>query len=111
MKLEDKILTQDDIDDLRFEAKQDDLELSVRCRMNYLVFVLENIGMKYKFDIQPALQNIAEIMALIRISGGEQEPLTIHDPGAICPNCKWPLYPEDHPHYCGNCGREVKWDA
>ena len=41
----------------------------------------------------------------------EQEPLVVHDPGAICPNCKWPLYPEDHPHYCGNCGREVKWDA
>lgn len=41
----------------------------------------------------------------------EQEPLTIHDPGAICPNCKWPLYPEDHPNYCGNCGKAVKWDA
>ena len=40
-----------------------------------------------------------------------QEPLTIHDPGAICPNCKWPLYPEDHPNYCGNCGRAVKWDG
>lgn len=40
----------------------------------------------------------------------ELEPLTIHDPGAICPNCKWPLYPEDHPNYCGNCGKAVKWD-
>lgn len=34
-----------------------------------------------------------------------------HDPGAICPICKWPLYPEDRPHYCGNCGTEVKWDG
>lgn len=41
----------------------------------------------------------------------EQEALTIHDPGAICPNCKWPLYPDDHPKYCGNCGRAVKWNA
>lgn len=40
----------------------------------------------------------------------EQEPLTIHDPGAICPNCKWLLYPEDHPNYCGNCGKAVKWE-
>ena len=24
---------------------------------------------------------------------------------------KWPLYPEDHPKYCGNCGRAVKWDG
>ena len=39
----------------------------------------------------------------------EQEPLVVNDPGAICPNCKWPLYPEDHPHYCGNCGGRVKW--
>jgi hypothetical protein len=40
----------------------------------------------------------------------EQEPLVVSDPGAICPNCKWPLYPEDHPRYCGNCGREVLWN-
>lgn len=35
--------------------------------------------------------------------------IRVRDPGAICPICKWPLYPEDHPHYCGNCGTEVKW--
>lgn len=35
----------------------------------------------------------------------------VRDPGAICLACKWPLYPEDHPHYCGNCGAEVKWDG
>lgn len=49
---------------------------------------------------------LPSIVALLK----EQEPLTIRDPGAICPNCKWPLYPEDHPNYCGNCGRAVKWD-
>lgn len=49
---------------------------------------------------------LTDAIALLR----EKEPLTIHDPGAICPNCKWPLYPEDHPNYCGNCGNAVSWE-
>ena len=40
-----------------------------------------------------------------------QEPVTVHDPGALCPGCEWPLYQEDHPHYCGNCGRRLEWSA
>lgn len=40
----------------------------------------------------------------------EQEAVIVHDPGAYCPKCGWMLYPEDHPHYCGNCGQEVKWE-
>ena len=51
-------------------------------------------------------QVMEDALALLK----EQEPLAVNDPGAICPNCKWPLYPEDHPHYCGNCGRAVMWD-
>ena len=51
-------------------------------------------------------KTIPDAIALLR----EQEPQAVNDPGAICPNCKWPLYPEDHPHYCGNCGRKVKWE-
>lgn len=41
---------------------------------------------------------------------GSKLLIYVRDPGAICPICKWPLYPKDHPHYCGNCGTEVKWD-
>ena len=40
----------------------------------------------------------------------EQEAVTVHDPGAYCPKCGWMLYPEDHPHNCGNCGQAVKWE-
>ena len=40
----------------------------------------------------------------------EQETVAVHDPGAYCPKCGWMLYPEDHPHHCGNCGQEVKWE-
>ena len=40
----------------------------------------------------------------------EQEAVTVHDPGAYCPTCGWMLYPEDHPHNCGNCGQAVKWE-
>jgi DNA-directed RNA polymerase subunit M/transcription elongation factor TFIIS len=40
----------------------------------------------------------------------EQEAVTVHDPGAYCPKCGWMLYPEDHPHHCGNCGQVVKWE-
>ena len=40
----------------------------------------------------------------------EQEKATVHDPGAYCPKCGWMLYPEDHPHNCGNCGQAVKWE-
>ena len=40
----------------------------------------------------------------------EQEAVAVHDPGAYCPKCGWMLYPEDHPHHCGNCGQAVKWD-
>lgn len=41
----------------------------------------------------------------------EQEAKHVTDPGAICPKCKMPIFPEEHPHYCGHCGRAVKWDA
>lgn len=40
----------------------------------------------------------------------EQKAVLAHDPGAICTNCKHPLYQEDHPHYCGNCGKAVIWE-
>ena len=40
----------------------------------------------------------------------EQEAVSVHDPGAYCPKCGWMLYPEDHPHHCGNCGQAVKWE-
>ena len=40
----------------------------------------------------------------------EQEAVAVHDPGAYCPKCGWMLYPENHPHHCGNCGQAVKWE-
>lgn len=40
----------------------------------------------------------------------EQEAVTVHDPGAYCPKCGWMLYPEDHPKFCGYCGRPLKWE-
>lgn len=60
----------------------------------------------YKSDFYCRSNLARDALSLLK----EKEPLTVHDPGAICPNCKWPLYPEDHPKYCGNCGRAVKWD-
>lgn len=71
---------------------------------------LKNLGAWHTHHYAPfhyeAAETIHNAVVLLR----EQEPITIHDPGAICPNCKWPLYPEDHPNYCGNCGRRIKWD-
>lgn len=40
----------------------------------------------------------------------EQEPVIVHDPGGICPKCRMPIYPEDHPQFCGHCGQAVKWE-
>ena len=40
----------------------------------------------------------------------EHGAVAVHDPGAYCPKCGWMLYPEDHPHHCGNCGQAVKWN-
>lgn len=57
-------------------------------------------------------QLLADALELLK----EQEPhmmkkeAFIPDPDGLCPICKWPLYPEDNPHYCGNCGQAVKWD-
>ena len=38
----------------------------------------------------------------------EQEAVAVQ--GVYCPKCGWILYPEDHQHYCGNCGQKVKWE-
>ena len=58
------------------------------------------------------VQNIAKsvfdlLIALLK----KQKAVAVHDPGAYCPKCGWMLYPEDHPHHCGNCGQAVKWDV
>lgn len=37
------------------------------------------------------------------------DEIQVLDPGGICPKCKMPIYPEDHPHFCGYCGQAVKW--
>ena len=37
------------------------------------------------------------------------DEIQVLDPGGICPKCKMPIYPEDHPHFCGHCGQAVKW--
>lgn len=51
-------------------------------------------------------QAITSAIALLK----EQEAVAVYDPGAYCPKCGWMLYPEDHPHHCGNCGQAVKWE-
>ena len=51
-------------------------------------------------------QTITAAISLLK----EQDAVTVHDPGAYCPKCGWMLYPEDHPHNCGNCGQMVKWE-
>jgi hypothetical protein len=37
------------------------------------------------------------------------DEIQVLNPGGICPKCKMPIYPEDHPHFCGYCGQAVKW--
>ena len=57
------------------------------------------------YDISPH-----EAWKIIKDTLKEQEAVVVHDPGAYCPKCGWMLYPEDHPHHCGNCGQAVKWN-
>ena len=71
--------------------------------------VIEALGQAIPFMRVKGYGAVALIMLDALELLEEKEPFVVNDPGAICPNCKWPLYPEDHPHYCGFCGRELIW--
>ena len=66
-------------------------------------FIAGRIGIEQARNF---LRTIDDTVVLLK----EQEVVSVHDPGAYCPKCGWMLYPEDHPHCCGNCGQAVKWE-
>ena len=50
-----------------------------------------------------ALEGMKPVKADIRANIGGMK-------SGYCPSCKRLIDSQRHPHYCGECGQEVKWD-
>ena len=90
--------------DLQFFTKKH-LENIAQWTDNALELVKEDC---HNCKLECLLQKYDELKEKYDALLNEQKAVSVHDPGAYCPKCDWMLYPEDHPHHCGNCKLAVK---